>query len=687
VIGSPSQPPGNSGPRRAIATVLFTDIVGSTERAARLGDRRWAELLQRHHARVRDLLARHGGREVATAGDGFLAIFDRPAHALHCAAAIRDAVHEMDLSVRCGLHTGAIEIAEDDVGGIAVHIGARVAALAEADEILVSRTVRDTEEGSGFSFEDRGVHELKGVDGEWRIFALTGLPEIEDAASVTDRAQGRHGTARFPGSRLGRIVGIVAALIVLALAGWWVLGRPTRSDAAGPVRSLAVLPLANLSNDPQQAYFVDGLHDVLIGELSRLDSLTVISRTSVLRYREPSESMGEIARELGVDAVVEGSVFRSGDSVRVQVQLIRGSPERHLWNQTYDGPVRDALGLQTRVAREIADEIRLVVTPQVAERLAGEEEVPAAAQEAYYRGRALWRTRTMEGMRDAIPLLEEAVRIDPTFARGWSALADAYTMGKNYGALDVPGEEMNRRAEEAARRALDLDPELAEAQAALGAIRLYSEWDVDGGEAALREAVRLNPSYAQAYNWLADALAANGRLDEALAAFQRARELDPFSALMNRDLARGYVGTGDCDKAREYTRIATELDPGITSATMAVVLCLRREGRFDEAVEAMIALLRSGGEDSERLAEMERAFQAGGWRAWEREVIRDASYSKSTFLDQAVAHALLGDRDGAFAALRSAREAHESWALIVRYIEPALEPLRSDPRWEEYVRE
>ena len=213
------------------------------------------------------------------------------------------------------------------------------------------------------------------------------------------------------------------------------------------------------------------------------------------------------------------------------------------------------------------------------------------------------------------------------------------------------------------------------------------EWDVVRGKAALREAVRLNPSYAQAYNWLGDALAASGRLDEALTAFQRARELDPFSALMNRDLARGYVGVGDCEKAREYTRITTELDPGIAGATSAVVLCLRKEGRYDEAVKTQIAMLREDMGESERLAETERAFQAGGWRAWEREVIRDASFLNDPFNDQAVAHALLGDHDGAFAALQSAREAREPLALFIRYTEPAFEPLRSDPRWEEYVRE
>jgi len=245
-----------------------------------------------------------------------------------------------------------------------------------------------------------------------------------------------------------------------------------RQPARGAVRSLAVLPLANLMGDPEQAYFVDGLHDILIGELAGISELTVISRTSVMRYRDTDRSMGEIAAELGVDALVEGSVFRAGDTVRVSVQLIRGSPEEHLWQDRYEGRLSEALGLQTRVAEAIAGEIRLALSPREAERLARRTEVDPAAQEAYLRGRALWRTRSADGMRRAVPYLEEAIALDPTFALAWSALADAYTLGVSYRALELPADEGYRRGESSAVRAVELDPGLAEAHAALGAARL-----------------------------------------------------------------------------------------------------------------------------------------------------------------------------------------------------------------------
>ncbi len=262
-----------------------------------------------------------------------------------------------------------------------------------------------------------------------------------------------------------RVSAVELLIIVLLLAAGALLARMYRPEQAaapetpqaerpadGAVRSLAVLPLRNLMGDPEQAYFVDGLHDILIGELAGISELTVISRTSVMRFRDTDRPMGEIAEELNVDALVEGSVFRSGDTVRINIQLIRGSPEEHLWQDRYEGRLSEALGLQTRVAEAIAREIRLALSPRETERLARRTEVDPAAQEAYLRGRALWRTRSLEAMRRALPYLEEAVAADSTFALAWSGLADAYTMGANYGALDLPRDEAYRRSGRGARR-------------------------------------------------------------------------------------------------------------------------------------------------------------------------------------------------------------------------------------------
>ncbi len=456
-----------------------------------------------------------------------------------------------------------------------------------------------------------------------------------------------------------------------------------RQPAGGALRSLAVLPLANLMGDPEQAYFVDGLHDILIGELAGISELTVISRTSVLRFRETEQPMGEIAAELGVDALLEGSVFRAGDTVRISVQLVRGSPEEHLWHDHYEGRLNEALNLQTRVAQAVAQEIRLTLSPREAERLARRTEVDPAAQEAYLRGRALWRTRSPEVMGRALSYLAEAVATDSTFALAWSGLADVYTMGSFYGGLDVTADEAHRRAEQNARRAVELDPDLAEAHAALAGAHFWGAWDVNAGERELRRALMLNPSLAQAHNWLGDVLNARGNAEDALASFRRARELDPFSPLMNRDLARGLMYLGRCEEAIRAVQYALELDPSHPEAYRILRTCYLSTGRLDEAAEAAALHVQTRGTAgaADRLL---AAYDSNGW-AGVREFEIDYYESIPLYMNVAGSAAELGRTDQAFAALFAGIETRDPRCLTLK-VEPLLEPLRSDPRWEEVLR-
>jgi TolB-like protein len=453
--------------------------------------------------------------------------------------------------------------------------------------------------------------------------------------------------------------------------------------ADGAVRSLAVLPLENLMGDPEQAFFVDGLHDILIGELGGISELRVMSRTSVMRYRDTDRPAGEIAAELGVDALVEGSVFRAGDTVRVNVRLVRGLPEENLWQDHYEGRLIEALGLQTRVAEAIAREIRLALSPREAERLARRTEVDPAAQEAYMRGVALWRTRSPDVMGRALAYLQEAVAADSTFALAWAGLADAYTMGSFYGGLDVTAEEAQRRAEQSARRALELDPDLAEAHAALAGTRYWGAWDVDTGERELLRALELNPNLAQAHNWLGDVLNSIGKPREALVEFQKGRDLDPFSALMNRDLARSLFYLRRYEEAIEAARYAVELDPNHAEAHRVLRECYRSTGRLDEAAESAARRFESIGPASAAEGVRE-AYESGGW---ERLLEFEIEYHRSvpSHYHVAVKEAELGRADATFEALFAAIEARQSRFLTFK-VEPVLQPLHSDPRWEELVR-
>jgi TolB-like protein/Flp pilus assembly protein TadD len=457
-----------------------------------------------------------------------------------------------------------------------------------------------------------------------------------------------------------------------------------RQPADGAVRSLAVLPLANLMGDPKQAYFVDGLHDLLIGELAGISELTVISRTSVMRYRDTDRSMGEIAAELEVDALVEGSVFRAGDTVRINVQLIRGAPEDHLWQDRYEGRLSEALGLQTRVAEAIAREIRLALSPREAERLARRTEVDPAAQEAYLRGRALWRTRSADGMRRALTYLEEAVALDSTFPLAWSALADVYTIGTTYRALDLDPVEGYRRGEASALRALELDPDLAEAHAALGSARLWGAWDVDAAEESLRRALALNPNSAQAHNWLGDVYIARARPEEALESFQRARVLDPFSPLMHRDVSRVHMYLGRCEEATSAANAALELDPNHAMAYAVLQQCYRAAGRLEEAMEAAVRFTEGSAAGTGSADGLRAAYKATGWEGLiEAQIALFLSVPNYSYAAQRYAE--LGRADEAFDALFAAVEAREGF-LWECQVHPIFATLRSDPRWNEVRR-
>lgn len=473
------------------------------------------------------------------------------------------------------------------------------------------------------------------------------------------------------------VAALVAALVVVAGSAWWVLKPDT---SAATIRSLAVLPLENLMGDDAQAHFVDGMHDVLIGELSRLDSLVVISRTSVMRYRGTTSSAGVIAAELGVDALLEGSVFRHGDSVRVNVQLIRARPEDHLWDGRYEGRLSQALALQARIADEVAREIELALSARTADYLAGRErsEVDPAAQDAYMRGMALWRTRDPQRLVRAIAFFEEAVRIDPDFALGWAGVANGYTVAHGYDVLEMATAEAVGIAERAAQRALELDPGLVEGRVALGGILLFGRQDYRGSERELSRAIELAPSHAQAHNWLGDALLAQGRLGEGLDHFERATELDPFSPLMHRDYARTLAIAQRCDEAVTEARTALDLDPLHFYAFDVLRTCALMSGDREEAVRLTFELAETAG-TAGQLTGLREAYERGGMPEL---LAREARQFEEFGLDvlAAIRYALAGRDAEAFAALGRALDHREALLTLVR-TDPAFQRMRGDPRW------
>lgn len=488
--------------------------------------------------------------------------------------------------------------------------------------------------------------------------------------------------ARFP-AWLRTTVGLGVGALALAAAGWWAL----RPAPARQIDSVAVLPLVNHGSADQQ-YLVDGMHDALIGELAQIPGLGVISRTSVMRYRASPRTAAEIAAELRVDALIEGSVLTADDSVRISVQLVRGATGESLWAGSYTGPLRETLALQRRVAHAIAEEMRLKLSSAQRDALARRSPIDEMAQEAYVRGRAHWRARSAEGLALAVRYLEDAVRTEPGFALAHAALADAYVVARGYGAIDLPWNEAYARARRAAERAIALEPTLGEAHAALAFVHYQADWDVVAAERGLRKAIELNPSNAQAHALLATVLKSRGRADEAVEHARRARDLDPFSPVINRYFAFTLAKTGACQAARPSIRTAVELDPTHPDGYVLLWTCNFLLGNPEEAVDAGARAYQAWGAPPEVVEGYREAFARGGWRAaleYETRALQDARLSVRSAFMLAQRFALLGRTEEAFAALERAYAARDPLLLFELRVDPLLDSIRTDPRYAELL--
>ena len=326
----------------------------------------------------------------------------------------------------------------------------------------------------------------------------------------------------------------VLVAVIAVLAAWI---YHSRSRPSTVIRSLAVLPLESLSGDAAQDYFADGMTDELITDLGKISALRVISRTSVMPYKRVRKPLTTIARELGVDAVVEGTVLRSGDRVRITAQLIEASSDKHLWAQSYEGDLRDTLTLQNQVARAIAEQIRISLNPREEGALKNTKVVNPEAYVSYLKGRYFWNKRTAEGLTKAIEYFNEAIAKDPTYGQAYAGLADSYAVLGNSDFAVLSSRDAYTKAKAAATKALELDNSLGEAHTSLAFCLGHFEWRWDAAEEEYQQAIALNPGYPTAHQWYALQLSLLGRFDEAIAEMKKAESLDPLSLVISADVA------------------------------------------------------------------------------------------------------------------------------------------------------
>ncbi len=490
---------------------------------------------------------------------------------------------------------------------------------------------------------------------------------------------------RYPA--LNWTVGVGGALLLVAgatnLAG---LRDRLLGPANPPIRRIAVLPLENLTGDPQQEYFVDGMTDALISDLAQLGTLEVISRTSVMGYKiQPARKLlPEIARELKVDAVVEGTVKRSGDRVQISAQLIHASTDRHLLARSYERDLRDILSLQRELARAIATEIQLQITPQGQAHLARTRPVNPEAYEASLLGRYFWNKFNPEGYARSIEYFEKAIEKDPSYATAYVGLSDALRMRAFEGGV-IPADAM-RQAEAAARRALLLDDTLAEAHSALAGVKARYYWDWAGSEAGYRRAVELNPSYAEGHREFAVFLRFMGRYDEAIAELQHARDLDPHALVHKSTLAGTLLAAGRHDEALQLLQKVLAIDPSFELARLHLGRLHRIRGDLRRAIDEFEALAK---QNPRYLAWLAHTQALAGNKSEARKIlVKIIANSRKDFVSpyrMALVHVGLGETQQALARLEAAYQAR-AFEMPTVYKWEEFEPLRGEPQFQDLLR-
>jgi TolB-like protein/DNA-binding winged helix-turn-helix (wHTH) protein/tetratricopeptide (TPR) repeat protein len=482
-----------------------------------------------------------------------------------------------------------------------------------------------------------------------------------------------------------RVIVAWALVLTLSVLSVWLF----RSRGRGPavIRSLAVLPLENLSGDTSQNYFADGMTDELITDLAQISALRVISRTSVMVYKGARKPLPQIARELNVDAVVEGTVLRSGDQVRITAQLIEASTDKHLWSQSYEGELRDTLALQNRVASAIADQIRINLTPQEQAALKNVKVVIPEAYESYLKGRYFWNKRTPDGLKVALAYFKEAIEEDPEYAQAYSGLADSYALLGDWQYAVMTPKEAFPKAKAAAIKALELDSSLGEAHNSLAFVFDGFDWDFDAAGKEFQRAIELNPGYATAHHWYAWHLSLLGRFDDAIAEMKKAQNLDPLSLIINADLAELLVLAHHYDESIAQSRKTIEMDPNFALAHNQLAQAYLQEHIYDEAVTELKKAVQLSADSPTCIANLARAYVASGKRSEAERLLGDlkkrsnAAYSNAPEI--AIVYLSLGDTDQAMNWLEKGYEERFNPGVLLR---PGFDPLRSDSRFQNLLR-
>jgi TolB-like protein/Tfp pilus assembly protein PilF/class 3 adenylate cyclase len=676
-----------------VGHILFLDIVGYSKL---LADEQ-KELVQELNRIVRETKQFRGAEAEGKltrlpTGDGMVLVFtNNPEAPVECALEISKALQSHPkLKLRMGIHSGPVNPFADvndqsNLAGAGINVAQRVMSCGDAGHILLSKHfAEDLEHYAHWRSHLHDVGRVEVKHGARIPIVNLYTDQLGNAALPAKLRQAR--TA----FRLKSAVVVVLLLIAVLGVGFWMLrrsqGKFESQAALIPSKSLAVLPFENLSRDPDNAYFADGIQDEILTRLSKIADLKVISHTSTQHYKSAPENLPEIAKQLGVAHILEGSVQKSGDSVRVNVQLIKAANDSHLWADTFDRKLTDIFSVESEVAKAIADTLKAKLTGAEEQLIAARPTSDLTAYELYLRGRVLWGKRGGDNIRQAIAFYEQAIVRDPNYAPAYAGLAEAYVILPIY--TDAPAREAYAKAKDAALKALQLDDKLAEAHNALAMV-LFLYLDIAGSIPEFQRAIALNPNYATAHHWYGfNPLSTLGRFDEAIAESKRAVELDPLSPVINSDLGSNLMVARRYDEAIAQLRKTLEIDPTFSLAHGALGEALQFKGDLPGAIAEYTRAQELGADPRNRVLMAAAKAQSGDKDAAVRMLAELEEASRNREIpgaERAVLYTSLGNRTEAIRCLEQSVADHDSQDVAWIKVYPTWDPLRGDPRFEALV--
>jgi len=596
---------------------------------------------------------------------------------------------ERRVEIKIGIHIGDVVHRSGDVYGDGVNIASRIEPLAGAGGICVSMDVeRQIRNTLGARCEKLGPTELKNISIPMDLFRII-LPWEKPGPVV-----GQSETASTPASRKFLATAIALFFLLMIAVGWWWSDRARRTSislalttapsvaAAIPAKSIAVLPFDNLSRDPDNAYFVEGIQDEILTRLSKIADLKVISRTSAQKYKSAPESLRDVARQLGVANILEGSVQKSNGQVRVNVKLINALTDTHLWADTYDRHLADIFAVQSEIAKSIADALHAKLTGSEQSSIARVPTTNPEAYELYLKGRFFWNRRSGPDLREAIDYFNQAIAKDPGYALAYAGLADSYLLLANYGGSSTA--EVIPPARTVVTKALELDDSLAEAHASRGLLETF-ELHLQHAITEYQRAIKLKPNYATAHHWLGLGHSSLGHFDQAIAHLKRALELDPLSLIINADFSWTYLTARRFEDAQAQARKTIKMDPLFFRAHYYLGTVLQLKGDVAGAIPEFQKSFDLNG-DPYSLATLGQAYARNGQKDEAQKVLaRLNEEAKSRYVAPyglAVLYLGLGEKEAALAELERAYQRGDTNRLFVMKVDPFLDELRNQPRFQ-----